>query len=116
MKITHYSDIDSVTMNNEMVKNVTGRILIGKADGASNFCMRKFDIGPQGFTPRHAHDWEHEIFVLEGKGEIFIKDKWTDITQGTVVYVPPNEDHQIRNTGDKEFSFLCLVPPQAPEM
>ncbi len=103
-------------MNNDMVKDVTGRILIGKEDGAANFCMRRFDLKPGGYAPRHAHDWEHEIYVLEGKGEVFIEDQWHDITKDTVVFVPPNADHQIRNNSDSPLAFLCLVPPAAPEM
>ncbi len=57
-----------------MVQNVAGRVMIGKEDGAQNFCMRMFEMGKDGYTPRHTHDWEHEIFVLVGKGEVFIKD------------------------------------------
>ena len=116
MKVTHYTDIPPIAIDNEMVKNVAGRVLIGKEDGASNFCMRRFEIGPKGFTPKHSHDWEHEVWVLEGNGEVFIKDKWHALEPGTAVYVPPNADHQFKNVSDAPFAFLCLVPSQAPEM
>jgi quercetin dioxygenase-like cupin family protein len=29
---------------------------------------------------------------------------------GDVVFVPPNEKHQFRNSGSKTVKFLCLVP------
>ncbi|HRF89957.1 MAG TPA: hypothetical protein PLF65_04075 [Desulfobacter postgatei] len=41
---------------------------------------------------------------------------YTDISQGTAVYVPPNVDHQIKNSSDGHLAFLCLVPSKAPEM
>ncbi len=116
MKVTHYTDIPPIAMNSDIVKNVAGRILIGKEDGAANFCMRRFEIGPEGFTPKHSHDWEHEVFVVEGKGEVFIEDQWHSIKNGSAVYVPPNVEHQFRNNSDSAFAFLCLVPSQAPEM
>jgi len=29
---------------------------------------------------------------------------------GTVVFVPPNEPHQFKNTGRTTLKFICLVP------
>ncbi len=116
MKVIHYSDIPPIAMDNDMVKQVAGRVLIGQEDGATNFCMRRFEIGPQGYTPKHSHDWEHEVFVLEGEGQVFIQDQWHPLTQGTAVYVPSNVEHQFKNDSTKSFAFLCLVPSQAPEI
>jgi quercetin dioxygenase-like cupin family protein len=116
MKATHYTDIQGTEMNNDMVKGITGRVLIGKHDGAPNFCMRRFDVEPGGYAPRHTHDWEHEIYVLEGKGEALVGDQWHVISPGTVIFVPPNVDHQIKNTSDGHLAFLCLIPSTAPEM
>lgn len=84
MKIVNSKDILPVVMNNEMVKNVAGRVMIGKEDGAKNFCMRMFEMDKDGYTPRHTHDWEHEIFVIAGKGEVFIEDKWHPATTGSI--------------------------------
>ncbi len=116
MKVIQSKDIIPVEMNNDMVKNVAGRVLIGKEDGANNFCMRLFEVGPQGHTPRHSHDWEHEIFFHEGNGEVFIKDKWHPASKGTAVFIPPGEEHQIRNPSDTTLAFICLVPPNSPEI
>ena len=116
MKVVNASDSIPVTMNNDQVKNVAGRVLVGQDDGASNFCMRLFEIGPGGNTPRHTHDWEHEVFVHAGSGEVFIDGKWHPVTAGTAVFVPPNADHQFRNPGADTLTFICLVPNQAPEM
>ncbi len=116
MKAVNYKDIPATVIEHEGVKNVTGRVLIGKADGAPNFCMRLFEVGKGGFAPRHSHEWEHEIFVLEGDGEVLIGDTWHPLSQGSVVFVPGNLEHQLKNTGDGTLRFICLVPPQAPEM
>jgi len=116
MKIINYNDILPVTMDNDVVKNVAGRVMLGREDGARNFCMRLFEMGKDGYTPRHAHDWEHEIFVHAGLGEVFIEDKWHPLSQGTAVFVPPNVEHQFRNISDETFVFVCLVPPAAPEL
>ena len=116
MKIVNSKDILPVVMNNEMVKNVAGRVMIGKEDGAKNFCMRMFEMDKDGYTPRHTHDWEHEVFVLAGKGEVFIEDKWHPVSKGSAIFIPPNIEHQFKNSSDIRFDFLCLIPSGAPEL
>lgn len=116
MKVINYKDVLPVTMDNEIVKNVAGRVMIGKEDGAKNFCMRLFEMGKDGYTPKHVHDWEHEIFVHAGNGEVFIEDKWYPISAGSAIFVPANIEHQFRNTSDKIFTFICLIPAGAPEL
>ncbi|MCP4673781.1 MAG: cupin domain-containing protein [Desulfobacula sp.] len=116
MKIINSKDILPVVMDNAMVKNVAGRVMIGKEDGAPNFCMRMFEMGKNGYTPRHTHDWEHEVFVLAGKGEVFIEDKWHPALKGSAIFIPPNIEHQFKNNSDTRFDFLCLIPSGAPEL
>jgi quercetin dioxygenase-like cupin family protein len=116
MKVIPYTAVAPVHFDNEIVRGVAGRILIGKNDGASNFCMRLFEIAPEGHTPRHTHAWEHEIFIHEGSGEIYCDGRWSEVLPGHAAFIPANNEHQIKNTGSAILKFVCLVPPQAPEM
>ena len=94
MKILDYIEASSHEFDNENVKGVTGRVVIGKSDHADNFCMRVFTIVPGGFTPRHSHEWEHEVFVHSGKGQVYRDGEWHAVTGGTVVFIPGNEEHR----------------------
>jgi quercetin dioxygenase-like cupin family protein len=116
MKITHYGDVAGKKFEGETVKALTGRVAIGGADGAKNFCMRVFEVGPGGFTPRHSHDWEHEIFVHAGRGEVLREGAWKALAPGDAVFIPGGEEHQIRNAGDGAFVFVCLIPSGPPEL
>jgi len=116
MKITKYTSVTPTLIDNDQAKGIAGRVMIGKKDGANNFCMRIFEVAPGGHTPKHAHAWEHEIFVHSGKAEVYGNGKWNPIEAGTVVFVPPNEEHQMRNTGQELFIFACLIPAGAPEL
>lgn len=116
MKIVPYSDISATQVENEKVKGVSARVVIGKQDGAENFCMRVFEIAPGGNTPKHAHDWEHEMFIHAGEGEVFGKGQWNKVKAGSVVFVPSNAEHQIKSTGKGPLVVVCLVPSKAPEM
>lgn len=116
MKVAHYTDTMGQLFDGEIVKNVTGRVVIGQEDGAPNFCMRVFTVGPGGFTPRHAHEWEHEIFVHSGRGQVYRKGEWADVRAGSIIFIPGNEEHQLRNTGEQEFTFVCLIPKGVAEI
>lgn len=114
--IRKFTDVEATRYNNEQAKGVAARVVIGKKDGAENFCMRVFEISPGGNTPMHRHDWEHEMFIHSGEGEIYINGRWGPLRSGDVVFVPGNEEHQIKNSGGDLLTLVCLVPSKAPEL
>ncbi len=116
MKVINYTDAETHTFNNDIAQGVTGRVVIGKSDGARNFCMRVFTVAPGGFTPLHSHDWEHEVFVHGGKGRVFQDGEWVEVTSGSVIFVPGGDEHQFKNEGDEDFVFACLIPSGVAEM
>lgn len=116
MKLIKYTSVPPTHFDNESAKGVAGRVVAGKADGAKKFCMRIFEIAPQGFTPKHAHPWEHEMFIHSGAGEIYGNGKWNPIEKGNVIFMPPDEEHQVKNTGKELLVLACLVPSVAPEL
>jgi quercetin dioxygenase-like cupin family protein len=85
-------------------------LLAAEECGAPNFAMRRFIVEPGGHTPLHTHDWEHEVYIVRGCGEITHGDEVSDFAADTALLVEPGEEHQFRNTGDEPLEFLCLVP------
>jgi quercetin dioxygenase-like cupin family protein len=110
MKHVHYSDIDLEEPDEQGIKDVKLRWLITDKDGAKNFAMRLFEIKPEGYTPLHQHDWEHEVFVLEGNGIARSKTSEVSFKSGDVFFVPPMEWHQFVNKSKETLKFLCLIP------
>ncbi len=108
------TSVEKVPQKDVEVKGAEGvqiQWLVDRNAGADRFAMRRFELAKGGYTPEHAHDWEHEVLVLEGEGQV-IEDgrKPHDVASGSVIYVPPNQVHQFKNAGEKSFAFLCLVP------
>lgn len=116
MKLIDYTSVAPTHFDGGAAKGVDGRVAVGKADGANNFCMRVFEIAPGGHTPKHTHPWEHEIFIHSGAGEIYGNGQWNPIDPESVIFMPADEEHQIRNTGKETLVFVCLVPSVAPEL
>lgn len=92
------------------VKHVEKRVLVGPKDNAPNFSMRKFTVGAGGCSPYHTHAWEHEVYILSGRGEVRFAGGSQPVGAGDVALVPPNDEHQFANIGDEPFEFLCMVP------
>jgi quercetin dioxygenase-like cupin family protein len=110
MKIGHYRDVPST----KPLPGVTKRVVIGPEDGAQNFILRVFEVEPGCKSPDHAHDWEHEIFILAGQGKARDREgKETPIAEGTALFIPGGENHCLINTGSDVLRFICVIPTGA---
>lgn len=110
MRVVDSARMEPQEVEEQGAEGVTVRWLIARPEGAPNFAMRLFEVKPGGHTPRHAHAWEHEVFVLEGEMEVVREEGTTAVGSGTALLVLPNEGHQFRNTGAQPVRFLCLIP------
>ena len=115
MKVDNAENVEGIDVQMEGASGVTLRWLIGKDDEAPNFYMRQFTLAPGGFTPRHTHSWEHEVYVVSGTGTVFMSEGERPIGEGDFVFVKGDELHQFANASDQgeDFKFLCLVPNSA---
>ena len=113
MKVNHYESVEAAPVDMEGASGCSVRWLLGEKDGTPNFAMRQFEVAAGGYTPRHSHPYEHEVFVLEGEGVVYENDLPRPLNAGDVVFVAPDEIHQFRNTGDCPLKFLCLIPNSA---
>jgi quercetin dioxygenase-like cupin family protein len=112
MIVRHYTEVAALPVAMEGAENVLIRNLITAKDGAPTFAMRIFDVLPGGHTPLHGHNYEHEILILDGEGEVTEGKRILALKPGSVVFIRPGTSHQFRNPGDKVLRFVCLIPNQ----
>ncbi len=86
------------------------RWMLGPDDDVPNFFFRIFDVEPGGSSPYHKHDWEHEVFILEGSGYLKTEDGNIEFKKNDILFVPPNEMHQFVNSGNSLLRFICVIP------
>ncbi|MCK4354283.1 MAG: cupin domain-containing protein [Dehalococcoidia bacterium] len=106
MEIQNYRQV----RGKEEVPGVVMRVVAGPDEGAPNFAMRVFEIKPQSSTPYHSHNWEHEVFVLSGRGIVRSTEGERELSVGDAILVTPNEYHCFANTGDDLLRLICVVP------
>jgi quercetin dioxygenase-like cupin family protein len=105
-------NIDQVPLQPVQMAGVSGAtmaIMVGRGDGAPNFALRQFRVEGGGNTPRHAHDYEHEVFIVSGSGTVLLGGKEQPLRAGDVLYVPADHEHQFKASAEG-LRFLCLVP------
>jgi quercetin dioxygenase-like cupin family protein len=111
--IRNIADVQPRPVEMAGVKDVRMAMMVGREHGAPHFSLRQFVVQPGGHTPRHSHDYEHEVFVVEGGGTILLNGREQQIRAGDVIYVPADHEHQFKaqqSAGDVGLRFLCLVP------
>ncbi len=106
MKVSKYLDGKPVPG----VPGVRNREVINADDGAPNYCMRVFEVEPGSSTPSHSHAWEHEVYVLSGKGVVKGEQGEVEIGKDSAVFVPPDEHHYFKNSGNEILRFICVIP------
>ncbi len=101
----------SAVEKKEMEGGAGIRWLITHREGAENFSMRLIEVPEGKNTPSHSHDYEHEIFVVEGKMEVTIGNKKLPASKNDFVFIPPNVHHSMNAKAD--LRIICIVPIKA---
>ncbi|MGQ9730000.1 MAG: cupin domain-containing protein [Candidatus Zipacnadales bacterium] len=109
MKKRNASDVEALTVE-EGAQGVQIQWLLDEMTGAPHFSMRRFEIAAGGYTPFHQHPWEHEVYILSGRG--FVRTEQADypLQSNDAILVEPQEKHQFRAADDEPLVLLCLVP------
>ncbi len=86
-------------------------------DGAAEYGLRFFTVGPGGEIPIHNHLYYQTMFILSGHIRCFKHDSKTDevieekvLGPHDFVFVPTMEVHSMRNESTEEpVTFLCCI-------
>ncbi len=110
IKNIHNADMKPVEL--EGTNGASMAVMIGREHNAPHFALRSISVEPGGNTPKHQHDYEHEVFVVSGEGSVLLEGEYHPIKSGDTILVPANELHQFKSSSELEepLNFLCLVP------
>jgi len=110
MYIVNAQEAGRSAVTSEGTKDTQIQWLLDESRGAPNFALRRFIVAPGGHTPRHSHNWEHEVYVLRGEGVLVTDEGELPLGPDRAILIPPNEEHQFRCTGADNLEMLCIVP------
>ena len=107
---TNIDEIPEEGINRSYKPGVSIRYLILEEFGAPNFEMRYFELEKGMVTSLDLHEFEHEIFIIKGRGKLLLEGKEHGLHPHDAVLIEGNEQHQLSQEGDEPFGFLCIVP------
>ncbi|HKL10867.1 MAG TPA: cupin domain-containing protein [Clostridia bacterium] len=112
MIVSNMDSVEEIKVANPEAKDAFMKVLIGPEEGWADHVMREFELGKDGFSPKHVHDWPHINYIIEGRGELQVGDSVHEIKAGGYAYVPSGIVHQFRNMGQGRLKFICIVPKE----
>lgn len=68
-------------------------------------------VGPGDSSLRHGLTAIEVYYFLAGTGCMYVNDESIEIQPGVAVVVPKNAVQWVRNTGETDIEFLCIVDP-----
>lgn len=112
MIVSHEREVLGTHLNSSETKNVLKKVLVSPHEGWEGYVMRSFELGKDGYTPKHMHAWPHINYITYGKGILHLDGTDYEVEAGSFAYVPGGKIHQFRNAGTEPFSFICIVPEE----
>ena len=66
---------------------------------------------PPGRAPDHYHTYDEVIYVLEGRGRLFIGGEEAELRPGSCIHLPRRLVHCLANEGESEMRVLGVFRP-----
>ncbi|OGS46975.1 MAG: mannose-6-phosphate isomerase [Elusimicrobia bacterium RIFOXYD2_FULL_34_15] len=82
-----------------------------KADLKLRYSLAHAVLKPGKTSQAHKLKTSEVYYLLEGKGEMHIDNETEKVTAGQAIYIPPNSKQYIKNTGNSDLKFICIVDP-----
>jgi len=112
MIIGHKEDIEFSIPEDDSVKGVGMKKIIGAEEGWEDYVMRIVKLDPDGYSFDHKHPWPHINYYIKGKGVLTIEGVEYEVQEGGYSYVPAGKQHQWRNGSGERLEFICIVPKE----
>ena len=82
-----------------------------KADLKLRYSLAHAIVKPGETSYRHKLKNSEVYYILEGEGVMYIENEPAKVCPGQAIYIPPNSLQCIKNIGQGDLKFLCIVDP-----
>jgi mannose-6-phosphate isomerase-like protein (cupin superfamily) len=82
-----------------------------KSDLKLHYSLAHAMVKPRKASRPHKLKISEVYYILEGEGVMYIDDEWAKVRAGQAIYIPPDTKQYIKNTGNSDLKFLCIVDP-----
>ena len=108
--------MDTTSLDQSPVNERGGQsayLLLAKGQfGSQHLAMTWVDCPPGTQQPTHHHLGLEQVYVIvRGRGTMTVGTERREVHAGTLVFVPPDTDHAIRNEGAELLSYVSATAP-----
>jgi len=87
-------------------------IMAYRNSGCEQVSLAEATVHPGEETIPHYHGCSEEIYYfLSGSGEMSVGGEHEMVGSGDAVYIPPETEHWVANSGVEDLVFLCICCP-----
>jgi mannose-6-phosphate isomerase-like protein (cupin superfamily) len=80
--------------------------------GSQNLTITWVEGAPESQQSSHSHNANEQAYVMvRGRGLMMVGDESQEVGPGTVIFVPPNTKHSIKNIGEEPLLFIGVTSP-----
>ena len=102
-------DIPIISSTGEKIFEMIG--IPQKLGGSKDVSVARVVLEPCIGSPRHTNRGSEIYIMLEGIAEIYVNTYKSVMTSGDVLYIAPNEPHQIINNTSEPVEFYVISTP-----
>jgi mannose-6-phosphate isomerase-like protein (cupin superfamily) len=82
-----------------------------KAELNLRYSLAHAMLKPGKISQPHKLKTSEVYYILEGEGTMHIDGETEKVYPGQAVYIPPDSEQYILNSGTSDLKFLCIVDP-----
>ncbi len=82
-----------------------------KEELKANYSIAYAYVKPGEKAALHRLKSSEVYYIFEGRGVMHVEEEAENVSKGQVVYVPPGAKQYIKNEGNINLEFLCIVDP-----
>ena len=109
----YVKDLSSATKRE--VDGLVSHILLEEGDApGGELSITWVDVEPGSEQKPHSHGPQQVYVITHGTGRMKVGDDERDVGAGHMVFIPPNTEHGIVNTGDEVLTYVSAATPAFP--
>jgi mannose-6-phosphate isomerase-like protein (cupin superfamily) len=109
----YVKDLSSATKRE--VDGLVSHILLEEGDApGGELSVTWVDVEPGSEQKPHSHGPQQVYVITRGTGRMKVGNDERDVATGHMVFIPPNTEHGIVNTGDEVLTYVSAATPAFP--
>jgi mannose-6-phosphate isomerase-like protein (cupin superfamily) len=109
----YVSDIS--TAPKRELDGLVSHILLEEGDApGGELSITWVDVEPGGEQKPHSHGPQQVYVITRGSGRMKVGDKEREVREGQMVFIPPETEHGIVNTGEGVLTYVSAATPAFP--